>query len=180
MTPVHNRTVSIKRMPPSQKISHTKIPLPLIISTAEGELSLTYYNLMGTLQQAGHDGKTTSEGFVFSFTVWKHCTIQGSSISEKPHCLKWQPAQSCAAISPPSTTTLPDLMWPHCLASSRITQSSPSATSSCILSLIFLCRKFLTFAVLPSQEVGAFLALDSQSWSKNVVFRGHTCKLFPC
>lgn len=47
----------------------------------------------------GHDGKTTSDGLLFSFSVWKHCTIQGSSISEKPHCLKWQPAQSCNAIS---------------------------------------------------------------------------------
>lgn len=51
-------------------------------------------------------------GLMFSFTVWKRCTIQGSSISEQPHCLKWQSAQSCAAISLLSTPTLPDLMWP--------------------------------------------------------------------
>lgn len=55
----------------------------------------------------GHDGKTTSDGLLFSFSVWKHCTIQGSSISEKPHCLKWQASQSCAAIS----TLLASLNW---------------------------------------------------------------------
>lgn len=61
--------------------------------------------------------KSTSEGLVFSFTKWKLCTIQGSSISDDPHCPKWQLAQSCAAVSLLSTTNLPDLKcdqiaWP--------------------------------------------------------------------
>lgn len=116
------------------------------------------YVLMGTLQQAGHDGKTTSEGLVFSFTVWKQWTIQGSSISEKPHCLKWQSAQSCAAISPLSTTTLPDLMWPNRIGQLRDHPIvTPLPTSSCVLSLILLRQKFLAFPVLPSQEVRVFL-----------------------
>lgn len=62
--------------------------------------------------QATRDGKTTSERLVFSFSVWKQCTIQGSSISEERHCLRWQPAQSCAAISLLSTAALANLVWP--------------------------------------------------------------------
>lgn len=124
-----------------EALSHPRTALPFSISAAQGERSLTYQLLHsdGNYVAGRPWWKNHLRGLVFSFTVWKQCTIQGSSISEKPHCLKWQLAQSCAAISPPSTTTLPDLMWPHRLASSRITQSQP-------LSDILLCT-FSNFLV---------------------------------
>lgn len=91
-----------------------------------------------------------------SIHLWKWCTIKGSSSSEKPHCLKWQWAQSRAAISRLSTPTLPDLVWPNLSAvflSGQVglwlTQSCPSFSSSSEEGMFctFRCLKYKAFAL---------------------------------
>lgn len=104
-------------------------------------------------RQAVRDGKTTSERLVFSFSVWKQCTIQGSSISEEPHCLRWQPARSCAAISLLSTAALADLVWPSGRLQGLPCWGYDSDLLPVLPPVTFVRVKLLACSVLSSQEV---------------------------
>lgn len=131
------------------------------------------YVQMGTLSQVGHDGKTTSEGLVFSFTLWKLFTIQGSSISKEPHCLKWQSAQSRAAISPLSPTAIPDLMWPNHLANSNHPVITLCPFSNLLVSEIL----FFSSSVTGSRGFNGLKPCTVDLWIKASLFQRHNADI---